>query len=129
MIAVDIREAVDAMLGKPFRRHARGPEAYDCLGVFLSLAETVAGVRIESPFQETVDLAGFARRFLELQGAADLRPLDVLLRHHGEDLVHLSVVESPKWAVTAEDPIGVVRVRLADAARTAQRVYRLKELV
>lgn len=130
MIAAGISEHVDHILGKPFQLYARGPHAYYCLGVFLDLLERATGMRLEDPFTAVPCSVGtFWKGFLELPTLGDLQPLDVLFRHHGEGQAHVSVVENENWAVTAEDPVGVVRNRLADEIRRAQRAYRLKALL
>jgi|SRR5690606_22824776 len=124
----DLSETINALLGRPYRDDACGPDAFDCFGLALYLARECLGVELEDPRKGPGGGLAAIRRFrehFEEVSAAELEPLDWL---HFDDggLQHFAVVEDSLWAVEASRDAGVARRPLEDALARFPRAYRVR---
>lgn len=91
-------EAIDAIMSKPHRTDAMGPDFFSCFGVYRYLLAEFRGV--ELPAETTVkDIAEFFAAHVRVS-VFNLEPLDVFYDQiKGEP--HVWTVESLRWTVTS----------------------------
>jgi len=96
------------LLGKPFKDGARGPDAYDCVGVFLELQR-----RLNHAIPEWGSHARFLSAAREQwQKTEDPQPGDGILIHSINPSWHLAVVSGSGYMIHAHPDCGsVVRER------------------
>ena len=89
-------EAIDAavrpIVGRPYRRGGRGPDAFDCVGAFLAVFRAF-GVELPDPADGPEAIEETRRRFDEIEDLAGLEPLDVVLRRGALPVASASSVE------------------------------------
>jgi cell wall-associated NlpC family hydrolase len=95
------------LLGKPFREGARGPDAYDCVGLLLE---------VERRLGYSVPEWGSHARVLETaishwESVTDPQPGDGLLIRSDEPRWHVAVVCGNNYMIHAHPDCGVVRER------------------
>lgn len=128
MNAIAPRLYID-LIGKPWLRGARGPEAYDCLGLVLEVAR-----RLGRPLPAYVSDAAELHRQLAEGGAAlgGLPEIDgpepgavALLRGLP---AHLGIMLDRYWMLHSVEGIGCLRERIASPtlARRIAGFYRLE---
>jgi len=121
-------DAIDARLGRPFEWLARGPEAFDCLGLYLDLLEDVQGVRLPHPFRDRASaeegLLGFWKAFDRLPTiSSDLEPMDILFWRLPGHRGHVVIVEDPApwgWCASVSEERGVHRLPIRTALDLAE---------
>jgi len=96
------------LLGKPWRKDARGPDAYDCVGLLLEIARRL-GYLIPA-YASTVSELDLARTHWE--PTTDPQPGDAILVHSADPRWHVGVVSGGGYMLHSTQDIGeVVRER------------------
>lgn len=111
----------DALLGKPWIAGARGPDAYDCLGVVIALTGMV--LPLEAGLREVVStVRGHFDRVTDA-----IRSGDVLYwPRPGEK--HIAYVETDRYVIESIEGVGVCRTQLSYVLeeRSPPEIYRWK---
>lgn len=127
-------EAVDALMARQvrFEYGGRGPDEYDCVGVFLELIRRAFGIDLPDPFDDlnVASVKKFAELFDDLDGYDDLQTGDVLhlSKRSVASAAHIVVVESRFLVVDIIVGAGVVRDRLGTVLEARPTAHRLKAL-
>jgi hypothetical protein len=96
-------------MGKPFEDGARGPAAYDCLGLMLEV-ERRLGVELPAWASDVRELAGALAHWEQV---TDPQPGDAILIDSDDPRwrFHIAVVESAGWMIHTRETTGAVRER------------------
>lgn len=130
LIRSRISREVDKLLGKKYKWLGRGPDEFDCFGLFCYLVYEIAGECVPDFLIDynNVNLRDLRAEFNLVQ--VPLEPLDIIYYTHGENdtKVHVSIYENERWVVTASPELGVCRLRYDDEMKRASAMYRYKKL-
>jgi cell wall-associated NlpC family hydrolase len=115
------------LLGKPFRAGARGPDAYDCEGLLLTIQFRL-GRAVPDHHSDAAQVS-IAKLNWEPVAEADAQPGDAILLRSTDPLWHVGVVCGAGWMIHAESVAGVVRERYDDARwhKRVEGFYRWKK--
>ena len=105
------------LIGKPFREYGRGPEGYDCYGVYLEvnrrLGREVPDLESVAIGQTEVILAKVEESRKLFERVSDPQPGDlVLIENEPGQCRHIGVVVGRGFFLQACDRIGIHRSRL-----------------
>ena len=95
------------LLPKPWRKDARGPEAYDCVGFFLEI-ERRLGFHVPA-YASEVDAVELAVADWEL--VTDPIPGDAILIRWLNPRWHIGVVCGDGWMLHSREGVGVLKER------------------
>ncbi|MGA7887604.1 MAG: NlpC/P60 family protein [Acidobacteriaceae bacterium] len=95
------------LLGKPFREDARGPDAYDCVGLLLEI-ERRLGHTLPPIASDTQVLPAIVPLFDRVD---EPRPGDAILIESCNPDWHIGIVTGPGWMIHAHVGCGVARER------------------
>ena len=97
------------LLGKPFEDGARGPAAYDCVGLMLEV-ERRLGITLPPWGSDPRELAGAMAHW---EKVTDPQPGDAILMDAVDQRYrwHIGVVAGGGWMIHAREGVGVVRER------------------
>jgi hypothetical protein len=109
-----VTQAVDEVLGRPWKLHGRGPFEFDCLGFMLWMVKRVTDIVLPDPIKDRRAWDnGLSDHFRAVRNEDVPRPLDVLYMRAGRlSLQRLAVVESNDWIATSVEGGSVSRQRL-----------------
>ena len=95
------------LLGKPWRKDARGPDAYDCVGLLIEMLRRL-GFTIPAYASDigAIDLALF-----DWELVTDPQPGDAILIRSLNPRWHIGVVSGPGWMLHSREGAGVLRER------------------
>lgn len=113
----------DRVLGRPFRKRARGPECFDCLGLVLSYVRSVLGAELEDPIVGGLPaVRRFRSSFVEVDQPAPGRFLQFRAERRWTEQ-HFAICESDRWAIEAVEGAFVQRTRLHELLEKDPRVW------
>jgi cell wall-associated NlpC family hydrolase len=95
------------LLGKPWRKDARGPDAYDCAGLLLEIQRRLG----RAVPNWTSDQSGLDAAAAQWERISDPRPGDAILFTSVDPPWHVSVVCGGGYMIHAREGAGVVRER------------------
>lgn len=95
------------LLGKPWRKDARGPEAYDCVGLLLEI-ERRLGYPVPAYASEVRELATAMECW---EPVSEPVPGDAILIRSVDPRWHIGVVSGGGWMIHALQGVGVVKER------------------
>ena len=130
MATSQLKGAIDLVLGRPFEWLGRGPDAFDCLGLWLHLLHVELQVWIAHPFRAHADggseteLLAFWRRFEEIPLDDAELPLDLFFWRPG-GRPHVATVQDSWWTASVDHQSGVHRLPWLIARGKAEKAYRL----
>lgn len=120
---------VECYRGKPFRRDADGPDAYDCYGLVRAALRNEWGLdtpaldgawHLEAAQSLLAALGATDSPWIELRGEAQPGDVLVFLGVPGVEL-HVGIVVAPGWMLHAREDHGVETSRLDRPAVAATR--------
>lgn len=122
---MELHSWADRVLGKPFKKRARGPKSYDCLGLVLDYIRLVEGVEVEDPIVGGLPaVRRFRDAFREVDEPAPGRFLQLRPEKRWTEQ-HFVIVESARWAIEAVESGFVQRTRLYAAMERGPRIWEL----
>lgn len=95
------------LLGKPFEKDARGPAAYDCVGLLLEIERRLGRTLPEYDSREGVLIIAL----VDWEPVSDPLSGDAILFRSCDPSWHVGIVTSDGWMIHAHPDCGVVRER------------------
>jgi cell wall-associated NlpC family hydrolase len=95
------------LLGKPWRKDARGPDDYDCVGLLLEIERRLG--RIVPEYAS--DIRAVAPALAECERITDPLPGDAILIRSANPRWHVAVVCESGWMLHSREGAGVLKER------------------